>query len=133
VDASVVLTMAFQEKRVEEIESVLKALETTWAVVPAIWEVEIANALVVGERRKRISEEKVTRFVEQLRAFPIEVDVEGTLAAMDRALPLARRLNLTAYDALYLDLAMRRSLPLATLDERLAAAATRASIKLMIR
>jgi predicted nucleic acid-binding protein len=108
-------------------------MEGTRAVVPAIWEAELANALVVGERRKRISDEKIRRFTEQIRLLPIEVDTAGTLAAIERALPLARKHRLSAYDALYLELAARRNLPLATLDEDLAAAAAKASIKLMVR
>jgi predicted nucleic acid-binding protein len=117
---------------VGEIEPVLEQMETRRVLVPAVFEVEVANALAVGERRRRITEDKVRRFAEQLRALPIEVDAEGALEALDRALPLARGLHVSAYDALYLELARRRGLPLATLDQRLAAAASQLSIALMI-
>ena len=126
------LAVAFDEERLSELDLVFAALNTMKAIVPAIWPAELANALAVGERRKRITDQKIRGFVEQFRALPIEMDVEGTVAALERALPIARALNLTAYDALYLELAQRRRLPLATLDKELAAAAERSSVELML-
>jgi predicted nucleic acid-binding protein len=132
VDASVILTMAFEEERVDTVARVWRALESEKAMVPGIFATELANALAIGERRKRITGEKVKRFVEEVARLPIEADTEGTLAALTRALPIARTLHLTAYDALYLELAERLELPLATLDKQLAAAAKKTSIELML-
>jgi len=131
MDASVALTIAFDESRSGEVDEIFERLQASKAIVPAIWPVEIANVLAIGERRKRISDGKIRRFIAELDALPIEIDTEGTLAALQRALPLARRLSMSAYDALYLELAQRLRLPLATLDRGLAAGAAKASIELL--
>jgi predicted nucleic acid-binding protein len=113
-------------------ERAFEALETSRAIVPAIWPAEVANALALGERRKRITDSDIEWFIGKLQTLTIDIDVEGTIAALDRALPLARTLGLSAYDALYLELAQRLSVPLATLDKKLAAAAKKISVELML-
>jgi predicted nucleic acid-binding protein len=132
LDASAVLSIAFEEEAATRVEDLLIVVEAVPVVVPAIWATEVANVLIVGERRRRIDSEKTGRFLKWLLGVPIESDVAGTLAALDRALPLARRFDLTAYDALYLELAQRKGLPLATFDRQLAAAAKKLSIQLVL-
>ncbi len=91
-------------------------------IVPAHWHMEVANGLLMGERRKKTTLDLTARFLTKLEALPIEVDVLKGDAAFVRILPLARAHGLTVYDAIYLELAERRALPLATLDDDLAAA-----------
>jgi predicted nucleic acid-binding protein len=91
-------------------------------VVPALWHLEVANALLVGERRKRTTAAKVSHFLTLLSALPITVDEETATRAWSDTLSLARTHGLSAYDAAYLELAVRQGLPLATLDEPLRAA-----------
>ncbi len=98
------------------------------AVVPSLWTFELANALVVAERRGRIGEADTARILGLARALPIETDATALAEILDRVIPLARAHAITAYDAAYLELAMRLSAPLATLDRNLQAAAGRAGV-----
>jgi predicted nucleic acid-binding protein len=99
-------------------------------VVPALWPLEVANTLVVGERRKRSTPAQAATWLSLLEAFPITVDAETAAHAWVETLALARAQDLSAYDAAYLELAMRRGLPLATLDEKLKKAATAVGVGL---
>ncbi len=89
---------------------------------------EVANALLVGERRSRATEANVTTFLRLLAALPIALDDDTASRAWQQSLHLARSHRLPVYDAAYLELALRQGLPLATLDNRLAAAATLAGV-----
>lgn len=91
--------------------------------VPAIWRLEVVNALVVAERRKKITPEKSARFLLSLKQFAITVDVDGLDQAFGTVLDQARLYQRSAYDASYLELAMRRNLPFATKDAPLMKAA----------
>ncbi|MGO9464305.1 MAG: type II toxin-antitoxin system VapC family toxin, partial [Isosphaeraceae bacterium] len=93
------------------------------AHVPSLWPLEVANALLVGERRGRITSAETARFVAILGAFPITVDDQTVAHAWTDTMHLARAHNLSSYDAAYLELAIRFGLPLAALDGRLKAAA----------
>lgn len=104
-------------------DSVLTDLEAGRAVVSLIWPLEAANTVLVGERRKRSTEAQATAWLGILESLSIEVDGETTSRAWSGVLALARSQNLSAYDASYLELAMRRGLPLATLDGKLKNAA----------
>lgn len=101
----------------------LDQLATIRAVVPALFPLEVANALLVGERRKRATEADTLKWPAILAALPITIDAETNTPSWDATLNLARGHNLSAYGAAYLELAIRRGLPLATLDARLLAAA----------
>ena len=89
-------------------------------VAPRIWWYELRNALLVNERRGRVSPQQVSETLEDSLALGISIDDEHDES---RLLDLARRFELTVYDAAYLEVAVRRSLPLATLDLRLRRAA----------
>jgi predicted nucleic acid-binding protein len=119
------LTVAwfFEDEADDYAQAVEDSLPTASAVVPALWPLEVANALLMGERRKRATEAKVTTFLGLLQALPIGLDDETAGRAWDDSIHLARTHQLSAYDAAYLELALRRGLPLATLDEKLKAAA----------
>src|SRR6202034_166417 len=93
-----------------------------------VWSLEVANALLMGERRKRITEAKVAPFLALLQTLPITVDDETALRAWQDTLHLARLHDLTVYDAAYLEWAVRLALPLASLDDKLKAAAAAAGV-----
>jgi predicted nucleic acid-binding protein len=122
VDASMTLSWCFADEAAPYSRGVLGALETTYAVVPALWPFEVANALALAERRKRITQEGIAAFLETLRRLPIQIERREALWLWQATLPLAREHRLTAYDAAYLDLARRDRLSLATLDRDLQAA-----------
>ena len=91
--------------------------------VPAVWKLEVVNALVVAERRKKVAPEKSAEFLQDLRRFNITVDVDGLDQVFSTVLDQARLYQRSAYDASYLELAQRRGLPIATKDEPLRNAA----------
>jgi len=99
--------------------------------VPAIWPVEVGNALLAGERRKRITPAETARSLELLRSLNIHLDDAGLGLGVDDLVALARSHKLSVYDAAYLSLAMREGIPLATLDRSLARAAQRVGISLL--
>ena len=119
LDGSVTLAWFFEDESDAYAGAVQHALAGAEAVVPSLWALEVANALVVGERRKRTTEAKVTKFLALLARLPISVDEETVAQAWGDTLRLARTHELSVYDAAYLELALRRGLALATLDERL--------------
>lgn len=123
LDGSITMSWYFQDEANEYADSVRDSLGPWQAVVPGLWPLEVANTLVVGERRKRSTPAQAATWLGLLEALPITVDNETTAHAWGETLALARSQNLSAYDAAYLELAMRRGLPLATLDDKLKAAA----------
>lgn len=124
------MSWCLDEVQAARTKSVLRGLETESAIVPILWAVEISNVLAVSERRKRIDEARITRFLARLSDLPIEVDAGGAEEAFVRLLPLARRHGMSAYDACYLELALRLGIPLATIDGGMAVAAGRAGVAL---
>jgi predicted nucleic acid-binding protein len=129
VDASMALAWLFERQKADEIECADRALQTLVdadASVPSLWHTEIANALLVGERRKVVTESQVFEYLAKLSALPIATDSETPLSRRDVVMALAREHKLTAYDATYLDLALRTNAVLATFDIQLADAMRRA-------
>ena len=130
LDASTTLAWCFDDEANPFAEACLSDLSRTDAVVPALWKLEVTNVLLVAERRGRISAADGDRFWALLLGLPIAVDDDG--AAVESLLAIGRELGLSAYDATYLELASRRGLPLATLDERLRDACARRGIELFV-
>jgi len=116
LDSSVALAWLLQDEANERTDALADRLEQENAHVPSIWSLEVGNALMTALRRKRISNGDFGRCISALSALPIEVDAAAGLAGV---LLIAQRFGLTSYDAAYLELAQRRGLPLATLDEKL--------------
>jgi predicted nucleic acid-binding protein len=132
LDASVALGWCFEDEASALGDAVLRHLERNAAVVPAIWTIEVANGLRSAERRGRLDRPSVETVAALLMALPIQVEESSRLdEALGRILPLALEMSLTAYDAAYLDLALRHGLPLATSDEQLARAAQAAGLALV--
>lgn len=102
------------------------------AVVPGLWSVEVANVLLVATRHGRIEAGMWSALVERIGRLPLETDSETGARALTDALRLAREHGLTVYDAVYLELALRRRLPLATLDSDLTAAARRTGVEVLL-
>ena len=133
LDASVALRW-FLDKFVPPYATRVKRLllEGTRALVPGLWHLEIANGLLVAERCGRLQAAEVAeafRNVEQLLTVAIETDL--TLISARQTYNRARSVQLSAYDASYLNLAEREGLPLATLDEQLSAAARRSGVAIV--
>jgi len=129
VDASVALAWCFPDETSDYADAVLVSLKGGTVNVPSIWAVEIANAVLVGERRKRIKPGDVRRFEELLGALTILESSQTVAEAMANVVPLARAYQLSAYDAAYLDIALRQKALLATLDSSLQKAGRAAGIK----
>jgi predicted nucleic acid-binding protein len=128
LDASVAVAWCFEDETTPYTEYVLALLGSDTAHVPAIWPLEVANALLVAERRKRLEPADTVRFLELLRTLPIMVDTSHGERVFGAVLEAARAYSVTSYDAAYLELAMREGLPLAAQDTRLTAAATAAGV-----
>jgi predicted nucleic acid-binding protein len=124
LDGSVTLAWFFEDETDAYAESIEDALARAKAYVPAIWWLEVANAVLVGERRGRTTEAKATAFLSLLQRLPIVADEETIARAWHETLISARAHGLSVYDASYLEVALRRGLPLATLDDKLKTAAT---------
>jgi predicted nucleic acid-binding protein len=130
IDASICAAWVFPDERTEQVEGVLARVVADGAIVPAIWSLEIANTLLVGERRGRLTSEQVRRGVELYAQLPLTVDVPSRQTDFGSVMPLAKLRGLTSYDASYLELALRTASELATLDERLRAAAVAAGVSI---
>lgn len=132
LDASVTLAWCFAEESTAYTEGILDLLATgTEAATPAIWPFEVANALLMAERRKRITLTQVTSMLQRIASLPISVEPIVLDRAFGQVLAAARSQKLTEYDAAYLELAMRENLPLATLDEQLKQAARSVGVSLV--
>ena len=126
-DVSAILSQALDDEDASFAEAVIAAIAATDAVVPTLFWFEIRNALVMAERRKRISAQRTNAFLSDLVLLPFLVD---DLPREASVLDLARRRALTVYDAAYLELAQRKDIPLATLDKALIGAAKREGVTL---
>ena len=129
LDASATLAWCFEDEHGADSDALLDRLATSAALVPGIWHVELANALLAAERRRRITAPEIDDFCRLIQSLTIETDDPRLPPAALMALARAHRL--TAYDATYLDLALRRNLPLATRDAALARAAAAAGAALL--
>ena len=132
LDASIVLTWCFPDENTalaQYIADMFKRGDT--AVAPSFWPHEVLNALLVGEKRKRISKELSRNFLDDLARLPVVLEQFPSKVVFDRIQSLSREHGLTAYDAAYLDLALDNGLPLATLDEELVRACKKARVRLV--
>jgi predicted nucleic acid-binding protein len=131
IDCSITMPWCFADEATPMTDAVQNRLAIESAIVPAIWPFEVANVLTIAERRKRISVGESSRFLQLLGTLLIEVDTESSSRSFAHLLPLSRAHGLTVYDAAYLDLAHRCSLPLATLDTALIKAAKRVGVTVL--
>jgi predicted nucleic acid-binding protein len=130
VDASIALAWCFPDETSDYADGVLVSLEGKTMLVPAVWSLEIANAVLVGERRKRLNQPEIRQFTTLLENLSLVLDTRPVAKQVNDVLPLARRHGLSAYNASYLELSIRYSAPLATLDDKLRKAAKLAGVML---
>lgn len=131
VDNSVVMAWCFEDQASPYTEAVLDRLRETEAFVPAIWPLEVANVLLIAERRRRMTEAQTAHFASVLQSLPILVEDIDVARVLGSVLAVGRSHALSAYDAAYLELAARRGTPLATQDTRLRTAARNASVPIL--
>jgi predicted nucleic acid-binding protein len=130
VDASTALAWCFPDEASDYADGVLVSLEGKTILVPAVWGLEIANAVLVGERKKRLRQPEIRRFTTLLECLSLIHDVQPVGEHVSNILPLAREYNLSAYDAAYLELSIRHGAALATLDGKLENAAKQAGVNI---
>lgn len=131
LDASVALSWCFENEANASTVELLERLNGETAAVPGIWHLEVANSLVLAERRRRITIADTAAFVALLHTLDLWVDDETPTRAFVQVIDLARSERLTAYDAVYLELAMRLGAPLATKDRELGEAAGRLGVEVL--
>jgi predicted nucleic acid-binding protein len=131
VDSSVTLTWCFEDEQTAASLALLEQVVENGAVAPSLWPLEVLNALVMAERRKRVDAAQRQRLAGFLRDLPIALDEETAAQAWSATVQLAERHRLTVYDSAYLELAQRRGLPLASFDNELRAAAEAVGVALV--
>lgn len=131
VDCSIAMAWLFHDEATPKTAALLSRLATESALVPAWWSIEITNVIAMAERKGRISPSQSDSFIAALNKLGIERDDEAPDRAFTHLLALCRTHRLTSYDAIYLDLAIRRGLPLATLDQDLRKAARKLGVSLL--
>ncbi|MGO9604852.1 MAG: type II toxin-antitoxin system VapC family toxin [Candidatus Binataceae bacterium] len=132
LDASVALCWCLDRQATPGTDAILRGLAAgDEAEVPFIWPLEIVNVLLNSERRKLLTLADATAFLYRLNEFPIHADTQGVVHCFDQIITTARENRLSAYDASYLELAMRLGLPLATLDRDLNRAAHACGVALI--
>ena len=135
LDASVALRWVLQdgsERDAAYAAKVLESLQHADAVVPALWYTEIIHVLRCAEMDDKIGESVLTGYVYQIGQLPINPDPVSSQSIQLAVASVSREFKLTGYDAQYLELAIRRSLPIATLDRQLRKAAKKAGITLFL-
>jgi predicted nucleic acid-binding protein len=131
LDSSITLAWVYRDEANDAIRSLLDVVTEFGAWVPALWRLEVANILEMGVRRGRTDSAFRDATLADLALLPISVDLETDRQAWQATLQLAIRHRLTLYDAAYLELAQRRRLPLATLDQELRTAANAEGVSLL--
>ena len=133
LDNSVTMRWFFGDGRPQELAyavKVLDAMKEANALVPATWGLEVANVIARAEAKGLVTEARGGAFLEMLEGVDIEADTATFHHALTDTLQLARRYKLSAYDASYLELALRLGIPLATLNKDLQKAAKKSGIKI---
>jgi predicted nucleic acid-binding protein len=133
VDASVTLAWCFSDESSAAADQAAIVLRGSGAVAPPVWPLEVGNALLAAERQRRLTNAGVSTAGQLIAELQVEVEEADVERILGPVVDLARSHGLSTYDASYLETAMRRGLPLATLDTRLAAAAQASGVPLIGR
>jgi predicted nucleic acid-binding protein len=131
LDRSVALPWCLPDE--DETDQIQREVARSGAIAPSHWPLEVANALLMAERRGRIPADFRDAALRDLGGLPIALDSETSVRAWHQTLQLAQAYRLTVYDAAYLELAHRRGLPLATLDGEMRVAADALGIPVLER
>jgi len=127
LDCSATVPWVFESESTKETDALLNRLTAGGkAWVPALWHLEVANVLMGSQLKVWIYKAGIEKFLSALDVYDIEVDSETMALAWSKTLGIAESFGLSVYDASYLELALRRGLPLATLDRSLRAAIQKA-------
>ena len=132
VDASTALAWCFPDEISDYADTVLASLEGKTILVPAVWSLEIANAILAGERKKRLRQPEIRRFTTLLESLSLIQEMRPVGENVSNVLPVAREYGLSAYDAAYLELSIRRGAAIATLDGKLQKAAKQAGVEIFL-
>ena len=131
LDCSISISWVLVDEDDDYANSILDLMTDATAFVPGIWSLEVVNTLLVAERRNRMTIEQSEQAIKLLQSLPIVIDTLTSSQAFQQTLKLGREQSLASYDAAYLELALRKNLPLATNDNRLIEAAKRCQVRLM--
>jgi predicted nucleic acid-binding protein len=131
LDSSVALAWVLPDEANLTLDLLCDRLTDDIALVPPIWPLEIGNVLLLAMKRGRLTDKDMKQLITELRALPLEIDSTSTNQALEETMTVAKKYDLTTYDASYLELAKRRALPLATLDDKLRQACVSAKISLL--
>ncbi len=131
LDASVTLAWIYKGETTGAVREVFRRVADGGAIVPSLWHLEVANGLTIGVRRGRIDPQFRASALTDLLALDVQVDAATADAAWNATVLLADTHRLTVYDAAYLELALRRALPLATLDKELREAAVAVNVAVL--
>lgn len=131
LDSSATLAWVYGDETTDAIRAVFDQVADTGAVVPSLWRLEVANSLTVAVRRGRIDADFRRAALADLALLDIITDQYTDANAWGESLTLANQFRLTLYDAAYLELARRRTVPLATLDSDLRSAARAVGVRLL--
>ena len=131
VDCSIAMAWCFADESTVETAEVQNRLAGEAAIVPSHWPLEVANVLLMAERRQRISAADASAFLGLLATLDIRFDPHTAANSFGQIHTLARNHKLTSYDAAYLELAVRTNLPLASLDDDLRNAAASLGVALL--
>jgi len=131
LDSSAVLAWIYADETTEAVRQVFEMVAEDGALVPALWRLEVANSLTVAVRRSRIKAEFRNAALADLAVLDITTDPHTDAYGWTTTMHFADRFQLTVYDATYLELAHRRSLPLASLDDELRASGRALGIPLL--
>jgi len=130
-DASVAVAWVHPAQATRETGAMLERIAAGDSlVVPALWPLEVANAITMLRRRRKLTADEARTAIEILRELPATIDHDGAAVAFTRLVDLALEHDLTVYDATYIELAIRRQLPLASNDGTMKEAAIRAGADL---
>jgi predicted nucleic acid-binding protein len=131
LDASIVLAELLPDETNPRADTAIQILSRGGGLAPAHWPLEVANGLLMAERRKRIDASFRLKCLADVGGLPVALDSETQSFALSSISDLAARYGITVYDAAYLELAARSGLPLATLDDELHDAAKIARVPVL--
>ena len=132
LDCSMAMAFVLRDESTADTDAILDMLgQGSSAVVPALWRWEVANVLLVAQRRGRVASTDAHRHMAQLKGLPIEVDETACEESWSAAYALGQKHSLSSYDAAYLEVAIRRGIPLASLDRELRTAAKAEKVQLL--
>jgi predicted nucleic acid-binding protein len=133
LDSSAALSWGFADEATPAGDTLLREVHggrRAW--VPALWHLEVGNAMLSAKKRGRIDQAGIEKYFATLQDLGIEVDDQTMALAWSKTISLGETYGLSVYDAAYLELALRMGLPLATLDDALRAACAKAGVKVLL-